>query len=295
MKILVNKNKYTILLTMLIQTLVIVTFTLLILNSVVLNKIKNNIIYCYILLMIATMTTIFMFISMKKLSYYEKKEIELKLMKGNMGNIEELIKLINMQKHEYLTHIQTISALTYLEEYGELSSYLKGISKEYRLTSEIVRLGHPALTAIVNTKREIAREKGILFHIRCKNKINNIGINSWDLCNLLANIIENAIEAASISESKKWIKLLIDYHDENLIFEIENKGCIEKDIMKNLFKPGITSKDSPGRGYGLYISKKIVDKHRGTIDVKNTDRETVVCTIRLPRGEGNYNYDKKTV
>ena len=290
MRILKNKNRYVILSTTLFQVLIISIFTLLINTSVTLNNLKKSIpVFNFFI----AVTTVLMFISVKKLRYSEKKEAEFELMKSNMENVEELISLINTQKHNYITHIQAIGALLYLEEYEELSRYVKGISKEYSFTSEVIRLGHPALTAIINTKREIARKKGIFFHIKCEKKVDNIVMESWDLCNLLDNVIENAIEAALMAEDKKWIKLIVGYHNESFIFEIENKGHIEEDIIKRLFKLGTTSKDSPGRGYGLYISKKIVDNHGGTIDIKNTGHGSVICTIKLPREADNY--DKKAV
>lgn len=270
------------------QAVVIIMCNMSIYGSASLTALKRSIPFFNILIAI---TTVLILISMKKLSYYEKKEAEYELIKANMENTEELIKLLYSQKHDYLTHIQSISALLYLEEYEELSRYLKGISKEYRFTNEVVRFGHPALTALIYAKREIAREKGILFHVKCKHKIGNIEIASWDLCSLFSNLIENALEAASMIQGKKWVRVMVDYQNNDFIFNIENTGHIEDEIMSKLFSLGITSKISAGRGYGLYISKKIVDKHNGSIDIKNTNHGTVISTIRLPGEAGKY--DKK--
>lgn len=255
-------------------------------NSASLITLKKSIPFFNFLIAV---TTILMLISLKKLSYYEKKEAEFKLMKANMESTEQLLNLMHTQRHDYLTHIQSIGALLYLEEYEELSDYLKGISKEYRFTSEIVRIGHPALTALINTKKEIAHRKGIMFYIKCKTKINYLEIDSWDLCSMFSNLIENALEAASMSEGKRWIKVIVDYYDESFIFEVENTGHINKDILEKLFEAGITSKASTGRGYGLYISKKIVNKHNGDIELKNTNHGTVISTIKLPRVAKKYN------
>lgn len=289
MIVLKNTNKYIITLTMLFQSLVIFVLIFLIFNSVTLSVIKKSIIVFDIVIITTILATIFTFISLRKFSYYEKKEAEFKLIKANMNSTEELINLLNSQRLEYLTHIQSIGALVYLEEYEELSKYLKGISKNYRFNGGIIRIGHPALTALINAKREIAREKNIFFYTRIKQKLNCMNIPSWDLCILFSNLIENAIEAASMTEGKKWMKVVIDYYNNNFVFEIENTGQMENNIMKNLFKQGNTSKSSSGRGYGLYISKKILDKYNGSIDIKNTDIGTVLCTLTLPREAGNYN------
>lgn len=250
--------------------------------------------FFYMLMIIPFTLAIFAFISMKKLDYYVEKEAELKLVKANMENTEELITILNAQKSDYLAHLQSISALIYLEEYEELSKYLKGITKEYNYTNEIIRFGHPALTALINTKREIAREKGIFFYTKVNSEIDNIEVPSWDLCSLISNLIENAIEEVLTKEGKKWIKIILSYNDGNYVLEIENKGHIEETVISKLFiEPGITTKASTGRGYGLYLSQKIVNKYGGDIDINNTDYGTVISTVRLP-GEVKNN-DKKVI
>jgi sensor histidine kinase regulating citrate/malate metabolism len=221
-----------------------------------------------------------------------KKELELEMMKANLLNTHELLNLLHNQRHSYVGHIQAISAMAFLEEYDSLGEYVKGISKEYRLTSEILRVGNPALTALINTKKEIAQERGIAFEVECKHKIDRITIESWDLSNLLSNLLENAIEAAVESNEKPpSIKMTIAYSDQVYKFDIENTGQIKYDIVNTILEPGITSKGSIGRGYGLYICKKILDKYNGILTFNNTQNSTVVFTICLP-GEDSV-YDKK--
>jgi sensor histidine kinase regulating citrate/malate metabolism len=149
-------------------------------------------------------------------------------------------------------------------------------------------VGHPALTALLNSKREIVQEKGIYFHIDCRHKIDIIEWTSWELCSLFSNLIENAIEAVTSIIGEKWIRLTMDDQDDSYMIEIENPGQIEQEVIDTLHEPGVSTKDSVGRGYGLHICKKIVDKYSGTIEFKNTKKNTVVFTVRLPRGENNY-------
>lgn len=273
---------------MLIQLAVILVFNITIVTSHSLINIKKSIPFFDI---VVSIITIFMFISIKKLSYYEKKEVEFEIMKSNMENTEELITLLHTQRHEYLTHIQIIGAMLYLKEYEELSNYLRGISEEYKFTHETVGFGYPALTALINAKREMAWKKGIFFYINCKKKIDSIEADAWELCSLISNVIDNAIEAVSMLEGKKWIKIIVDYSGGNFVFEIENRGYIGEELMKKLFHPGTTSKTSIGRGYGLHISKEIVDKYKGSIDIRNTDNGTVIAVIELP--ERSFKNDEK--
>jgi len=242
---------------------------------------------------VITVLTVFMLTSFKKANNYIKKETELQLLKNSMKNTEELLSLLRSQRHDYLGHIQAIGALLYLKEYDELSEYISGISKEYRFTNEIIRLGHPILTALINTKKGIIEEKGIAFHVKCKHRVLVLDMNSWELSSLISNLIENAIEAAMTTEGDRWIKFTVDYCSNNYIFEIENTGQIRQDILEDILKPGVSSKSSVGRGYGLFIVKNILNNYNGTVSFQNTKQNSVKFTIILP-GE-DIVYDKKNI
>lgn len=281
-------NKYILITTILLQSVLIILSNVAILGATSLDRLKSNIIVFNILIIIATFLV---FLSLKQVTYYHQRNVELKTLKCNMSQIEELINLLRSERHEYLTHMQSIGALTYLEEYEELKEYLKEISFEYRQTNELIRVGNPALTALINTKKEIATKKGILLYVKCHKKINSSLIRTWELCSLLSNLIENAMESCISSEDNRWIKVIIDSTESDLVFKIENFGKIEEHIAPKIFNPGFTSKDSAGRGFGLYICKNIVDKYKGTLEFENTDSGTVQFIVTLPKGD--IAYDKK--
>lgn len=283
-----NTNKHILISTILLQSVLIILCNISILGASSLEGLKSNILVFNIFIIA---TTFLVFLSLKQVNYYDEKDVELKLLKTNMDQVENLMNLLRSQRHDYLTHMQAIGAMAYLEEYKELQKYLKDISSEYRHTSELIRIGNPALTALINTKKEVASEKNILFYIKCKSKINASQISSWELCSLFSNLIENAMEACINLKDNKWIKITIDSNDSGLVFEVENSGKIEEDITPEIFTPGVTSKDSAGRGFGLYICKKIVDKYKGVISFKNTSKDTVKFTVILPKGD--LSYDKK--
>ncbi|NLK71795.1 MAG: GHKL domain-containing protein [Clostridiales bacterium] len=280
-----SKNRYIILTTMLVQVclLLIIDFTIINTNS--LDLLKKSIPAFNAVIFI---TTILMLASLKKADYFIKKETELELLKSNMKNTEDLLNLLRTQRHDYLGHIQAIESLVILNEYQELAEYIKGIGKEYRITNEMIRLGNPILTAIINTKKEIAEKKGISFHVKCKNKVSLHGINSWELSSVISNLIENAIEEAAKSEDEKWIKINISYTHHIFTFNIENTGKIDEHVLGHIFEPGISTKSATGRGYGLYIVKNIVEKYNGTVEYEITENGTVKFKVVLPSEEESY-------
>jgi signal transduction histidine kinase len=69
--------------------------------------------------------------------------------------------------------------------------------------------------------------------------------------------------------------------DEAVTVEVEDTGGgIPADILRNIFNPFFTTKEG-GTGLGLPISHRIVEQHRGRIEVKNRAKGAVFI-LRLP-------------
>ena len=69
--------------------------------------------------------------------------------------------------------------------------------------------------------------------------------------------------------------------EEAVEVEVEDRGGgISREVLRNIFSPFFTTKEK-GTGLGLSISHRIIEHHRGEIEVKNRERG-VVFIIRLP-------------
>jgi len=89
---------------------------------------------------------------------------------------------------------------------------------------------------------------------------------------LILNIINNAKDAFNEkSIEKRELKIRIIQDNEGNRLEIEdNAGGIPKEIIKDIFKANVTSKEEgKGTGIGLYMSTQIATKHHATLSVKN--------------------------
>jgi two-component system NtrC family sensor kinase len=99
---------------------------------------------------------------------------------------------------------------------------------------------------------------------------------------LLLAIIMNAIEAMPREGN---LQITTGPEGENAIFiRVEDDGIgIPPDILPHLFEPFITTKEEgKGVGLGLAISRAIVDRHGGTIDVKSDVGSGTTFSIVLP-------------
>lgn len=95
----------------------------------------------------------------------------------------------------------------------------------------------------------------------------------------LINLIKNAMEACSRND-EITVSLSLDKEklkkSPSLLLQVSDNGySINKEIMKKLFEPYFTTKDT-GTGLGLSIVKKIIYSHGGDISVESDDAVTKV-------------------
>ena len=99
-------------------------------------------------------------------------------------------------------------------------------------------------------------------------------------------VIENLVKnAADAMKGKGEISIDVIEEDSNVTINISDTGeGIDRSIIKNVFKPGVTSKKR-GWGLGLSLSKRIIEEyHKGRIFVKQSEKGVgTTFTIRLPK------------
>lgn len=98
---------------------------------------------------------------------------------------------------------------------------------------------------------------------------------------VIINLINNAKDAFIENDiNNRNISIILF---ENKIEVIDNAGGIPLSVISHVFEANITTKDeSKGSGIGLYMSKQIIDKIGGTIDVLN-NKDGAVFTIKIDK------------
>ena len=90
---------------------------------------------------------------------------------------------------------------------------------------------------------------------------------------LFLNLLSNSIDAFNEKEiSNRKVSISSYICDSYGVIEFkDNAQGIPEYVLPNIFKPNVTTKtDGKGTGIGLYMSAQIVQKHSGTISVKNS-------------------------
>ncbi len=98
----------------------------------------------------------------------------------------------------------------------------------------------------------------------------------------IQNVIINAVQASA--EKKGSVKITCTQKDFYVDLGIQDTGAgIDPAQISKIFDPYFTTKQARnGMGLGLYITKKVVEDHNGSIKVDSTPSAGTTFTIRLP-------------
>ena len=96
-------------------------------------------------------------------------------------------------------------------------------------------------------------------------------VQRGEMLQVISNLIANAVEALEI---RGRLHVRIRKTIDKAHFIVADNGCgIRPEHMDSLFEPYFTTKGDYGTGLGLHLSKKIIERHGGTIAVRSTVRE----------------------
>ena len=71
---------------------------------------------------------------------------------------------------------------------------------------------------------------------------------------------------------------------DNAIFEIADNGIgMDQETREKMFSLFFSSKGTEGTSLGLFTANKVIEKHRGTIEVKSEPGKGTSYTISIPK------------
>lgn len=98
-------------------------------------------------------------------------------------------------------------------------------------------------------------------------------IPGWEMCRVLGNLMDNAIDALKDTKNSS-IHVLLGEDIDRYYFQVTNNGPrIPEAMLPALFDAGVSTKGE-GRGMGLYISRKIMQEGGGELTVTSLPDHT---------------------
>ncbi len=135
--------------------------------------------------------------------------------------------------------------------------------------------------------QEKALENDVAIIREFDDSIGEVVMDPRTIHEVLLNLMSNAVDACLFDEdiAKQWQVKLKTAREKNSIirFEVEDNGAgMSENIQRQLFTSFFSTKGHRGTGLGLMVSRKLVEEHGGTIEVKSQPDKGTVFTVRLP-------------
>lgn len=111
--------------------------------------------------------------------------------------------------------------------------------------------------------------------------------NHNELQQVVINLLTNARDAVkSLPPFRRRVVLGTQESESEALLTVSDNGTgIDPDQQGKIFDPFFTTKEvGSGTGLGLSVSKELVEKYSGRIEVKSVFGEGTVFTLRFPRG-----------
>lgn len=110
----------------------------------------------------------------------------------------------------------------------------------------------------------------------------NVILDKIKIKQVLKNIITNSIEAIGEKKGEIQINLVKNHGDKRVTIEIaDNGGGMDKKKIERAFEVDYSTKDI-GTGLGLFIVKRIVELHKGSIEILSEENKGTRVILSLP-------------
>lgn len=240
---------------------------------------KIEIIVVAVLLCIGLTSAIVLILKAMLQKEYDKAIINYqnKLLSQEMEEVRSIYTTMRGWRHDYHNHMQSVKAYLAQDNITEAREYLDHLEIDLDDIKLLFDTGNLNVDAILNAKISLAMEN----EIQCDYKAiipATMAVSDIDLCVIIGNLVDNAVEACRDVESgKQFLRLYIGPLKEQLYITVSNAT---NEVVRKLDDEYI-SKKRGDHGHGLKRINRVVEKYDGYISRKN-EPGVFVTEIMLP-------------
>lgn len=229
-------------------------------------EIINNL---FMLAMIAF--SLFIYTWIFRIIYEARRQAEekahLELVIKNYKNTSENITQIKKMRHEIKHHLNTVLVYINKNDLSGAQKYINSVEGTMPNNAPIEYTSNLLINSILTEYRQLAQSLNIKIDYSVAVP-ENINADDTDICSLLTNILDNAVEACgNINKENRFINFKI--HQKAKFLYI---GCTNSCDSNQLRYSGgklISIKNNPYKhGYGLKIIKEIAEKYNGAFNTE---------------------------
>ena len=182
-------------------------------------------------------------------------------------------------KHDFSKHISTLLSLAANKDMLAVESYLNELSQDFIRQEKTIKTGNEVADAILSSKISLAKSCGITVKADAEIAV-KLSTGAVDLCIILGNLMENAIEACkNLEEKDRLIRIFMEMKNTQLYISVTNTAPAGK--LTKYGKKFLTTKGK-GRGFGLARIDSVVERLGGYIS-RNSEDGVYSTEILLPQ------------
>jgi len=233
-------------------------------NNGVISSIYILIVIGIILVICAIMYYILLELSKRSRIESEYKELEKQynFYKMYIDDMKETEENARRLRHDSRNHLGVLALLIEEDKNEEALKYLNEYMEVTLNKVSYIHTNNEFVNAIIHSKMVYCSNNNITLICTADNNIKNT--NNVELCGILGNLIDNAIEACNRLEENRIIEIRLTDDGEKINIFVKNR--INESVLK-INEMLVTSKqDKSNHGLGIKIVKSIVQKHQGYVD-----------------------------
>ena len=225
-----------------------------------------------ILLWGGALLELLLFFAVEGTLYFYKRGFEFRteqfrseLMEHSYGEIKDIYMDMRGWRHDYHNHMQVMKAQLAIGNHEGLAAYLDQLERELDRVDTLVKSGNLMADAILNSKLTLARRHGI--SINCKARLpERLSVEDVDLCVILGNLLDNAIEACGeVEEGSRFLRVYLAVNKGQFYLSVQNSAKEEPDFDQRNY----ISRKRGNHGLGMKRVKAAVDKCQGYLNLAN--------------------------
>ncbi|MCM1061636.1 MAG: GHKL domain-containing protein [Eubacterium sp.] len=191
--------------------------------------------------------------------------------------IKDQYEQMRRMRHDMKQYADTMYGLLKTENMKAAKSLVEEQTEILSNIETVINVDNDFLNAILNSKLSVAKLKKI--DILCSIENNISGIEDIDLCNLVGNLLDNAITAAEKCEpDSRLIEIKISSSGSKLVVIVRNS--IWCSVLSENPKLKSTKENSCEHGFGIKTIKYIAEKYDGKADFYE-ENLTFICKVEL--------------
>lgn len=182
--------------------------------------------------------------------------------------------------HDFHNHLLTIQELNRTGEVEAANQYMKELGEEMDKSHILTQSGSKSLDVLIYQKNREAMKEDTTLEIRIGANLRKGGFLDVDLCCVVGNLLDNAMEAVKkLEKEKRKATLDIQQKGEMLYISAENPYEGERLLQNSL--PVTTKEDSINHGIGLKSVQRICRKYNGSMQVEMQDGLYRISTLMM--------------